>query len=47
MNSLRPKSFNEFIGQSDISKIKIFVEAAKIRQEVLDHFLFYGPPWTW
>lgn len=43
-NSLRPKSFNEFIGQSDISKIKIFVEAAKIRQEVLDHFLFYGPP---
>ena len=43
-NSLRPKSFNEFIGQKEISKIKIFVEAAQIRNEVLDHFLFYGPP---
>lgn len=43
-NSLRPKSFNDFIGQNEISKIKIFVEAAKIRGEVLDHFLFYGPP---
>lgn len=42
--TLRPKNFNEFIGQAEISKIKIFVEAAKIREEVLDHFLFYGPP---
>ncbi len=42
--SLRPKSFKEFVGQSDVSKIKIFVEAAKKRNEVLDHFLFYGPP---
>lgn len=43
-NLLRPKSFDQFIGQEEIKKIKIFVDAAKSRNEQLEHFLFYGPP---
>ena len=43
--SLRPKSINEFIGQSELKeKLRIFVEAAKQRGEALDHTLFHGPP---
>ncbi len=43
--SLRPKTLNEYIGQKDIREnLKIFIEAAKLRGEPLDHVLFYGPP---
>ena len=42
---LRPKRFNEYIGQQQIVEmLKIAVEAAQKRGEVLDHVLFYGPP---
>ena len=42
---LRPKQFSEYIGQKQIVEmLKIAVEAAKKRSEVLDHVLFYGPP---
>ncbi len=43
--SLRPKRINEYIGQSKVKeKLKIFIEASKIRKEALDHVLLYGPP---
>lgn len=43
--SLRPQSFDEYIGQSQIKEnLKIFIAAAKKRKEPLDHLLFYGPP---
>lgn len=43
--SLRPQLLNEYIGQSTLKEnLKIFIEAAKKRHEVLDHILFYGPP---
>lgn len=44
-NSLRPKSFDEYVGQEKVKeKLKIFIEAARKRKEALDHCLFYGPP---
>ncbi len=44
-NSIRPEVLDEYIGQSDVKEnIKVFIEAAKIRGEVLDHVLLYGPP---
>ena len=44
-NSLRPTSWDEYIGQEKIKKnLKIFIEAARKRQESLDHILFFGPP---
>jgi Holliday junction DNA helicase RuvB len=44
-DSLRPKTFTEFIGQETIkSNLKIFIEAAQKRDEHLDHVLLYGPP---
>ena len=43
--SLRPKTFNEYIGQEDLKeKMNIFIKAAKMRNEPLDHILLYGPP---
>ncbi len=43
--SLRPKFLNEYIGQSKVKEnLKIFIEAAKNRNEPLDHLLLYGPP---
>lgn len=43
--SLRPKFLREFIGQEALKKrLKIFIEAAKKREEHLDHVLFSGPP---
>ena len=43
--SLRPKTLNEYIGQSKAKEtLKIYIEAAKQRKEALDHVLFYGPP---
>lgn len=42
---LRPKSFAEFIGQRQVvENLRIFVEAAKQREDVLDHILLSGPP---
>ena len=44
-NELRPKTFADFPGQTEVKeKIKIFVQAAKNRQEPLDHVLLSGPP---
>jgi Holliday junction DNA helicase RuvB len=44
-NSLRPKSFDEFVGQKKLKKnLRVFIEAARKRKEPLDHVLFYGPP---
>jgi len=44
-NKLRPASFNEFIGQTDIiENLKIYIEAAKQREDALDHVLLFGPP---
>lgn len=43
--SLRPKTLDEFIGQTDVkNNLKVFIEAARMRHEPLDHVLFYGPP---
>lgn len=43
--SLRPRNFDEFIGQTKVvANLEVFIEAAKKRGEVLDHCLFYGPP---
>ncbi|HOX26771.1 MAG TPA: Holliday junction branch migration DNA helicase RuvB [Candidatus Krumholzibacteria bacterium] len=43
--SLRPRSLDEFVGQQKIKdNLRIFVEAARQRGEVLDHVLLYGPP---
>jgi len=42
---IRPVEFNQFNGQNDIVKnLKIFVKAAKLRNEALDHVLLHGPP---
>ncbi len=42
---LRPLSFDDFTGQEQaIENLKIFVKAANLRQEALDHTLFHGPP---
>lgn len=43
--TIRPDSFDEYIGQSDVKEnIKVFVKAAKLRGTYLDHVLLYGPP---
>jgi holliday junction DNA helicase RuvB len=43
--SLRPQNLNQYIGQSKVKEnLKVFIEAAKFRQETLDHVLLYGPP---
>ncbi|DAB40184.1 MAG TPA: Holliday junction branch migration DNA helicase RuvB [Sulfurovum sp. UBA12169] len=43
--TLRPSSWNEYIGQEKIKKnLKVFIEASKKRGEALDHILFFGPP---
>ena len=44
-NSLRPQSFDTYIGQSKIkNNLKIYIEAANARLEPIDHVLLYGPP---
>ena len=44
-NSLRPKSLDDYLGQEKAKdQLKIFIEAAKSRNEQLDHVLLYGPP---
>ena len=43
--TLRPQHLDDFIGQQTAKEnLKIFIEAAKLRGEPLDHVLFYGPP---
>jgi Holliday junction DNA helicase RuvB len=43
--SLRPSSWDEYIGQEKIKKnLKVFIEASRKRGEALDHILFFGPP---
>ena len=43
--SLRPSSFDEYYGQTNVKeKLKVYIEAAKNRAGVLDHTLLYGPP---
>ena len=44
-NPLRPKNLDEYIGQDKAKEnLRVFIEAAKIRNETLDHVLLYGPP---
>ncbi|MBQ9157208.1 MAG: Holliday junction branch migration DNA helicase RuvB [Eubacterium sp.] len=43
--SLRPKTLNEYIGQEKVKKnLGVFISAARMREEALDHVLLYGPP---
>ncbi len=43
--SLRPKTLDEYIGQTKVKEnMKVYIEAAKKRNEPLDHILLYGPP---
>ena len=43
--SLRPSYLGEYIGQDKVKEnLKVFIEAAKYREEALDHVLLYGPP---
>lgn len=43
--SLRPKTFEEYIGQANLKeKMSIYIEAAKKRNTTIDHILLYGPP---
>lgn len=44
-SSIRPESLDEYIGQDEIKEnLRVFIEAAKMRGESLDHVLLYGPP---
>jgi Holliday junction DNA helicase RuvB len=44
-NTLRPSSWDEYIGQAKIKKnLRVFIEASRKRNESLDHTLFFGPP---
>ena len=43
--SIRPQKLEEYVGQTDIkSNLEVFIKACKMRDEVLDHVLLYGPP---
>ncbi|MDX5475160.1 MAG: Holliday junction branch migration DNA helicase RuvB [Bacillaceae bacterium] len=43
--SLRPQNLKQYIGQDKVKEnLEVFIEAAKLRQETLDHVLLYGPP---
>jgi len=47
-NILRPKNIWEYIWQENIKKhLNVSISSAKIRKEVLEHMLFYWPPWLW
>ncbi|MFM7189793.1 MAG: AAA family ATPase, partial [Microcystaceae cyanobacterium] len=42
---LRPQTLGEYIGQKDLKEVlQIIIQAAKSRQEAIDHLLLYGPP---
>lgn len=43
--TIRPDSLDEYIGQSEVKEnLNVFIKAAKMREETLDHVLLYGPP---
>jgi holliday junction DNA helicase RuvB len=43
--SLRPQYLNQYIGQDQVkANLSVYIEAAKLREETLDHVLLYGPP---
>ncbi|MFA5407833.1 MAG: Holliday junction branch migration DNA helicase RuvB [Bacilli bacterium] len=43
--TIRPDSIDEYVGQTDVKEnLKVYIEAAKMRDEPLDHVLLYGPP---
>jgi Holliday junction DNA helicase RuvB len=43
--ALRPETFDDFVGQTDVTEnLKVMVESAQIRDDVLDHILLHGPP---
>lgn len=43
--NIRPDTLNEYVGQSEVKEnLSIFIKAAKLREEPLDHVLLYGPP---
>ncbi len=43
--NIRPDNLNEYVGQSEVKEnLEIFIKAAKLREEPLDHVLLYGPP---
>lgn len=43
--SLRPQTLRQYIGQNKAKhNLEVFIEAAKMREETLDHVLLYGPP---
>jgi len=43
--TIRPQFLEDYVGQSEVKEnLKVFIEAAKMREEPLDHVLFYGPP---
>lgn len=44
-DNIRPQSLNEYVGQTEVKEnMSVFIEAAKLRKESLDHVLLYGPP---
>ena len=44
-NTIRPETIDEYIGQNEVvDNLKVFIKAAKLRKEPLDHVLLYGPP---
>lgn len=45
INNLRPKTFDDYIGQEKLKEaMKLYIKAAKLRNEPIDHVLLYGPP---
>lgn len=44
-NSIRPQTLASYIGQNKVkAELQVYIKAAKMRQEAMDHVLFYGPP---
>lgn len=44
-NNIRPQVLDDYVGQTDVKEnVRVFIEAAKMRGESLDHVLLYGPP---
>ena len=44
-SNIRPQTLDEYVGQSEIKEnLRVFIKAAKLRNEALDHVLLYGPP---
>lgn len=45
INNLRPKTFDDYIGQENLKEaMKLYIKAAQMRNESMDHILLYGPP---